>query len=187
MPPILDRKLTAKPWRSTVEIVALMNSEIPVSARPVKISDMPEAITRTSGTPSESAKSSLAGGDARWRRPRRCQQTNRGWRHRPNNICRTAGRGVSRPNRAPIVDVARRWAGRRAVLQCRRRPTTLSHRLARQALRGRGARLQWRCQLPVLIATSVLDTPNQPPVICSLNAMARAELAMCFAVLRRLW
>jgi hypothetical protein len=28
---------------------------------------------------------------------------------------------------------------------------------------------------------------NQPPAMCSLNATARAELAMCFAVVRQLW
>jgi hypothetical protein len=165
----------------------LMNSAIPVSARPVKISDMPETITRTSGTPSESAKSRLARGGARWRRPRRPQQTTQGWRHEPNNICRTAGGGVSQPSRAPIVDAARRWAGRRVAPQCRRRPTTLSHRPARQALRGWGARLQWRCQLPVPIANAAPNLQNQPPAMCSLNATARAELAMCFAVVRRLW
>lgn len=38
-----------------------------------------------------------------------------------------------------------------------------------------------------LIVTSVPKPRNQPPPMCSLNATARAELAMCFAVIRRLW
>jgi hypothetical protein len=54
-------------------------------------------------------------------------------------------------------------------------------------VRGAAARLQWRCQLPVLIATTAPNSQNLPPALCSLNATARAELAMCFAVLRRLW
>src|SRR5882762_3089841 len=80
---ILGRKHTAKRRPTTVVIVSFMNSAMPVSARPVKLRDTPETITRTFGTPSELAKPGLARGGAAWRRARYRQQTNGRQRCRP--------------------------------------------------------------------------------------------------------
>lgn len=164
-----------------------MNFATRVSVRPVKTSNTPQSIPRTRGTPLESAKSGLARDHAPRQRARNTQQTNGGGEVGARVFAVSQAGQWRRQTASTMTNVARRRADHRAVQQCRRMQEATSRHPARQPMHGASARLQWRCQLPVLIATAAPNTQNLPPALCSLKATAGAELAMCFAVLRRLW
>jgi hypothetical protein len=184
---MVGRKFTAKRRPTPVAIVSSMNSVTPVSVQPVKTSDTAQSDYDDAKNTSEWAKSGLAPGGASRQRVLNSQQTNGEAEAAIKVFAERQVGECHRRTASTITDVARRWGGRRGAPRLRRRPATTSRRSARQALRGVLARLQWRCQLPVLIATAPPNSQKMPPALCSLQATARAELAMCFAVLRRLW